>query len=67
MLLSITNLPFRGSISNDKQSEVELDAVLQHHHNMQEKLAEEMLRLTQNLKSNTLAAQNVIKQDNQVH
>ncbi|PIO31597.1 hypothetical protein AB205_0178090 [Aquarana catesbeiana] len=32
---------------------------------MQEKLAEEMLRLTQNLKSNTLAAQNVIKQDNQ--
>ncbi|XP_040177187.1 vesicle transport protein USE1 [Rana temporaria] len=55
----------KGSISNDKQSEAELDAVLQHHHNMQEKLAEEMLRLTQNLKSNTLAAQNVIKQDNQ--
>ncbi|KAM9329136.1 LOW QUALITY PROTEIN: vesicle transport protein USE1 [Gastrophryne carolinensis] len=55
----------KGSISDDKQSAAELDAVLQHHHNMQEKLAEEMLRLTQNLKSNTLAAQNVIKQDNQ--
>ncbi|XP_018410601.1 PREDICTED: vesicle transport protein USE1 [Nanorana parkeri] len=55
----------KGSITNDKQSEAELDAVLQHHHNMQEKLAEEMLRLTQNLKSNSLAAQNVIKQDNQ--
>ncbi|XP_069595263.1 vesicle transport protein USE1 isoform X1 [Ranitomeya imitator] len=55
----------KGSISDDKQSSAELDAVLQHHHNMQEKLAEEMLRLTQNLKNNTLAAQNVIKQDNQ--
>ncbi|XP_068090237.1 vesicle transport protein USE1 isoform X2 [Hyperolius riggenbachi] len=55
----------KGSISDDKESAAELDAVLQHHHNMQEKLAEEMLRLTQNLKSNTLAAQNVIKQDNQ--
>uniref|UniRef100_A0A7D9NKK8 Vesicle transport protein USE1 n=1 Tax=Xenopus tropicalis TaxID=8364 RepID=A0A7D9NKK8_XENTR len=54
-----------GSVSDDKQSAAELDAVLQHHHNLQEKLAEEMLRLTQNLKNNTLAAQNVIKQDNQ--
>ncbi|XP_063770461.1 vesicle transport protein USE1 [Pseudophryne corroboree] len=55
----------KSSVSDDKQSAAELDAVLQHHHNMQEKLAEEMLRLTQNLKNNTLAAQNVIKQDNQ--
>ncbi|XP_075706975.1 vesicle transport protein USE1 [Rhinoderma darwinii] len=55
----------KGSTSDDKQSSAELDAMLQHHHNMQEKLAEEMLRLTQNLKNNTLAAQNVIKQDNQ--
>ncbi|XP_063311514.1 vesicle transport protein USE1 [Pelobates fuscus] len=55
----------KGSTSDDKQSAAELDAVLKHHHNMQEKLAEEMLRLTQNLKNNTLAAQSVIKQDNQ--
>ncbi|XP_053558858.1 vesicle transport protein USE1 isoform X2 [Bombina bombina] len=55
----------KGSASDDKQSAAELDAVLQHHNNMQEKLAEEMLRLTQNLKNNTLAAQNVIRQDNQ--
>uniref|UniRef100_A0A8C5Q5V8 Vesicle transport protein USE1 n=1 Tax=Leptobrachium leishanense TaxID=445787 RepID=A0A8C5Q5V8_9ANUR len=48
-----------------RQSAAELDAVLQHHNNLQEKLAEEMLRLTQNLKNNTLAAQSVIKQDNQ--
>ncbi|NXY06461.1 USE1 protein, partial [Pteruthius melanotis] len=51
--------------SDEKQSAVELDAVLQHHQDMQEKLAEEMLGLARSLKNNTLAAQNVIKQDNQ--
>ncbi|NXG67607.1 USE1 protein, partial [Hemiprocne comata] len=50
---------------DERQSAVELDAVLQHHQNMQEKLAEEMLSLARSLKNNTLAAQNVIKQDNQ--
>ncbi|NWV66585.1 USE1 protein, partial [Malurus elegans] len=56
---------FRGLPSDEKQSAVELDAVLQHHQDMQEKLAEEMLSLARSLKNNTLAAQNVIKQDNQ--
>ncbi|NXS09340.1 USE1 protein, partial [Neodrepanis coruscans] len=57
---------FTGCLSSDeKQSAVELDAVLQHHQDMQEKLAEEMLSLARSLKNNTLAAQNVIKQDNQ--
>ncbi|NXX94212.1 USE1 protein, partial [Centropus bengalensis] len=55
----------RGLASDEKQSGVELDAVLQHHQDMQEKLAEEMLSLARSLKNNTLAAQNVIKQDNQ--
>ncbi|KFQ75844.1 Vesicle transport protein USE1, partial [Phaethon lepturus] len=54
-----------GLASDEKQSAVELDAVLQHHQDMQEKLAEEMLSLARSLKNNTLAAQNVIKQDNQ--
>ncbi|NXD82448.1 USE1 protein, partial [Halcyon senegalensis] len=57
--------PCRGFASDEKQSAVELDAVLQHHQDMQEKLAEEMLSLARSLKNNTLAAQNVIKQDNQ--
>ncbi|KAM6465907.1 vesicle transport protein USE1 isoform 1-T1 [Liasis olivaceus] len=52
-------------LPDEKQSAAELDAVLQHHHNIQEKLAEEMLHLARNLKNNTLVAQNVIKQDNQ--
>ncbi|XP_017944185.2 vesicle transport protein USE1 [Manacus vitellinus] len=55
----------KGLQSDEKQSVVELDAVLQHHQDMQEKLAEEMLSLARSLKNNTLAAQNVIKQDNQ--
>ncbi|KAM8794847.1 vesicle transport protein USE1 [Eudromia elegans] len=55
----------RKGASDEKQSAAELDAVLQRHQDMQEKLAEEMLSLARSLKNNTLAAQNVIKQDNQ--
>ncbi|XP_067417704.1 vesicle transport protein USE1 isoform X3 [Emydura macquarii macquarii] len=55
----------KGLASAEKQSTTELDSVLQHHRSMQEKLAEEMLGLARSLKNNTLAAQNVIKQDNQ--
>lgn len=51
---------------DERQSAAELDAILQHHNNLQEKLAEDMLNLARNLKNNTLAAQNIIKQDNQV-
>lgn len=55
----------RGLTLDERQSPSELDAILQHHHNLQEKLAEDMLNLARNLKNNTLAAQNIIKQDNQ--
>ncbi|KAG7267042.1 hypothetical protein CRUP_017282 [Coryphaenoides rupestris] len=55
----------RGLPLDERQSAAELDAVLQHHHNLQEKLAEDMLHLARNLKNNTMAAQNIIKQDNQ--
>ncbi|XP_042272708.1 vesicle transport protein USE1 [Thunnus albacares] len=55
----------RGLPLDERQSAAELDAVLQHHHNLQEKLAEDMLNLARNLKNNTLAAQSIIKEDNQ--
>ncbi|XP_068175857.1 vesicle transport protein USE1 isoform X1 [Antennarius striatus] len=55
----------RGLHLDEHQSAAELEAVLQHHHNLQEKLAEDMLSLARNLKNNTLAAQNIIKLDNQ--
>ncbi|KFQ97945.1 Vesicle transport protein USE1, partial [Opisthocomus hoazin] len=63
--LPLAAVPQIGLASDEKQSALELDAVLQHHQDMQEKLAEEMLSLARSLKNNTLAAQNVIKQDNQ--
>uniref|UniRef100_A0A8D0N083 Vesicle transport protein USE1 n=1 Tax=Sus scrofa TaxID=9823 RepID=A0A8D0N083_PIG len=50
---------------DEKQSAAELDLVLQRHQDLQEKLAEEMLGLARSLKTNTLAAQSVIKKDNQ--
>ncbi|XP_058583528.1 vesicle transport protein USE1 isoform X1 [Neofelis nebulosa] len=50
---------------DEKQSAAELDLVLQRHQSLQEKLAEEMLGLARSLKTNTLAAQSVIKKDNQ--
>lgn len=52
--------------ADEKQSVSELDLVLQRHQGLQEKLAEEMLGLARSLKTNTLAAQSVIKKDNQV-
>lgn len=52
--------------ADEKQSASELDLVLQRHQGLQEKLAEEMLGLARSLKTNTLAAQSVIKKDNQV-
>ncbi|XP_072038447.1 vesicle transport protein USE1-like [Amphiura filiformis] len=42
----------------------DLDAVMQHHHNIQEKLAEDMLSLTRSLKHNTVVAGNIIQDDN---
>uniref|UniRef100_A0A8C6Q9F0 Vesicle transport protein USE1 n=1 Tax=Nothobranchius furzeri TaxID=105023 RepID=A0A8C6Q9F0_NOTFU len=57
--------PCRSLPVDERQSAAELDAILQHHHNLQEKLAEDMINLARNLKNNTLAAQNIIKQDNQ--
>lgn len=43
----------------------ELDLALQRQQDLQERLSEEMLGLARSLKSNTLAAQGVIKRDNQ--
>ncbi|XP_072167553.1 vesicle transport protein USE1-like [Diadema setosum] len=42
----------------------DLDAFLQHHNNVQEKLADEMLSLTRNLKHNSLVASSIIQEDN---
>uniref|UniRef100_A0A8D0ZDS0 Vesicle transport protein USE1 n=1 Tax=Sus scrofa TaxID=9823 RepID=A0A8D0ZDS0_PIG len=68
-LLGTVGLPVCGAAGprpeDEKQSAAELDLVLQRHQDLQEKLAEEMLGLARSLKTNTLAAQSVIKKDNQ--
>ncbi|CAB4029301.1 Hypothetical predicted protein [Paramuricea clavata] len=55
----------RKSASNSNTEE-SLDAVLEHHQNMQEKIAEEMIQMAQNLKHNSLVASNILKKDNKV-
>ncbi|KAF4083102.1 hypothetical protein AMELA_G00136230 [Ameiurus melas] len=64
---AVTELRHRSRSVPGEECEdaAELDAILQHHHSVQEKLAEDMLHLARNLKNNTLAVQNIIKQDNQ--
>ncbi|CAN0326478.1 unnamed protein product [Lampetra planeri] len=51
-----------GSVTDNQPADI--DAVLQHHNNMQEKLADEMLLLARNLKNTSLIAHNIIQQDN---
>ena len=52
-----------ASIGDAQES---VDAVLEHHQNMQEKIAEEMIQMAQNLKHNSLVASNILKKDNKV-
>ncbi|XP_067039318.1 vesicle transport protein USE1-like [Acropora muricata] len=41
-----------------------IDTVLQYHQNMQENIAEEMIKMAQNLKHTSIMANNIIKEDN---
>lgn len=46
--------------------EEDIDSVLQHHHQIQEKLAEEMVMLARNLKDNVSATGRIIRDDTSV-
>ncbi|RWS22149.1 vesicle transport protein USE1-like protein [Leptotrombidium deliense] len=46
-----------------KSGSDDVDAVLKHHHSVQERVAEEMIALTRNLKENALMASHIIKKD----
>ena len=41
--------------------------MLQYHQNMQEKIADEMIKMAQNLKHTSVMASNIIKEDNKVN
>lgn len=49
-----------------KSSGEDLDALLKYHHSMQEKIAEDMLLLVQNLKEQSQLASSIIKKDIEV-
>ncbi|KAG8198097.1 hypothetical protein JTE90_020922 [Oedothorax gibbosus] len=51
---------------NSNASHDEFDAVMQYHNSMQEKVAQEMMSLVQNLKQNSLLAGHIIRKDTEV-
>ena len=58
------------SLTGDKKGETKdesIDTVLQYHQNMQEKIADEMIKMAQNLKHTSVMASNIIKEDNKVN
>jgi len=54
-----------GDQKGDAKDE-SIDTVLQYHQNMQENIAEEMIKMAQNLKHSSVVARNIIKEDNKV-
>ena len=57
-------------MTGDKKGETKdesIDTMLQYHQNMQEKIADEMIKMAQNLKHTSVMASNIIKEDNKVN
>ena len=60
---------FHFRLTGDKKGERKdesIDTVLQYHQNMQENIAEEMIKMAQSLKHSSVVASNIIKEDNKV-
>jgi SNARE protein 1 len=49
-----------------KSTEEDIDSVLRHHNEIQEKLADEMVQLARNLKENAMVANKIVKDDTEV-
>ncbi|XP_033749401.1 vesicle transport protein USE1-like [Pecten maximus] len=52
-----------GDRQNNPQDEEDIDSLIQHHHQMQERLADEMLMLTRNLKESVRDSGRIVKED----
>ena len=52
----------KKSDANDES----IDSVLQYHQNLQENIAEEMIKMAQHIKHTSVMASNIIKEDNKV-
>lgn len=57
---------FGQAANRDELISDDAEAVLRHHHQMQEKVAQEMVSLAQNLKQNCLLANDIIRRDVEV-
>lgn len=55
-----------NSSSSDSNSTGDMSQAMKHHSNMQEKIAEDMLALTRNLKEQTEIANRIIRKDTEV-
>eukprot|EP00794_Sanderia_malayensis_P009978 gene9978-11001_t len=56
----------RGVSTEDHSTKEDIDEIIRQHHEKQEKVAEEMIKMAQNMKHTSLAASNIIKADKDV-
>jgi len=64
-ILSCFHFRLTGDKKGDTKDE-SIDTVLKYHQSMQENIAEEMIKMAQNLKHSSVVASNIIKEDNKV-
>ena len=50
----------------DSATKDSIDEIIKHHHEMQEKVAEEMIMMAQSMKQTTLRSREIMQKDNQV-
>ena len=63
---SDTDIRQRHIAAGNSAAEEDVDTVIRHHAEMQERIAEEMLHLARNLKENAKASGQIVRDDNQV-
>lgn len=55
-----------GTSEKSTNNQDDIDTLIQHHHQMQERLADEMLMLTRNLKENISNSGQIVREDTKV-
>ena len=50
----------------EESTENNIDEIIKQHHEIQEKVAEEMIQMTKSMKQTTLRSRDIIKKDKQV-
>ena len=56
----------RGRTEVEGATKENIDDILKHHHDAQEKIAEEVIRMAQSMKHTSIVASNIIKTDTEV-